>query len=263
MRSARLRENLGVPSAIDERFRPTTPMNGPATPDERTSVGRLARYRSSQRGRQRYGLLLLAIISAFLLQGIAQPGPWEQVFVTVLLAVTLLLALWAADSTPRVMGLAAVIAVLLMLVSISEAIAGNVEGSAARLANFFLVVLAPPAVVVGVVRSLRHHSGVTVEAVFGVLCLYILVGMAFALLYGAVDNFSGGFFANGVAATGARCLYFSFTTLTTVGYGDLTAESNLGHTLSVTEALIGQIYLVTIVSVIISNLRPRRAGDTR
>ncbi len=74
-------------------------------------------------------------------------------------------------------------------------------------------------------------------------------------------NFSGGFFANGEAATGARCLYFSFTTLTTVGYGDLTAASNLGHTLSVTEALLGQIYLVTIVSVIISNLRPRRAGD--
>ena len=57
-------------------------------------------------------------------------------------------------------------------------------------------------------------------------------------------------------------MYFSFTTLATVGYGDFVAEANLGHTLSILEALIGQIYLVTIVSLIVSNLRPheRLAG---
>jgi Ion channel len=203
--------------------------------------------------------LLLSILAAFLLQGIATPGPWEQVFVSILLAVTLLLALWAAESKPRVMRPAVGIAVLVVVASIGEAIAGDVEGSAVRLANLLLVVLAPPAIVIGVVRSLRVRAGVTIEAVFGVLCLYILVGMAFALIYGAMADFNHGkFFANGDAATGARCLYFSFTTLTTVGYGDFTAESNLGHTLSVTEALLGQIYLVTIVSLIVSNLRPSR-----
>ncbi len=181
-------------------------MQDPASSDVRTPTTRFGRHMPTRHGRQRYGLLLLAIVSAFLVQGIAQPGPWEQVFVTMLLALTLLLALWAADSAPAMMQLASVIGVLLVMVSMGEAIAGNVEGAAGRLANLFLVVLAPPAVVLGVVRSLRQHSGVTVEAVFGVLCLYILVGMSFALLYGAVANFSGGFFAGGAAATGARCL---------------------------------------------------------
>jgi hypothetical protein len=217
----------------------------------------------SRRARQRYGLLLIAIVSAFLVQGIASPGPWEQVFVTALLALTLLLALWAANSRLRLMQLAFAVAVLLVLFSIAEAVAGNVGGAGIRLANLLLVVLAPPSVVLGVVRSLRANSGVTIEAVLGVICLYLLAGMAFALIYGAVANLSGGFFTNGVAATSARCLYYSFTTLTTVGYGDLTAESNLGHTLSVTEALVGQIYLVTIVSVLVSNLRPRRASPDR
>jgi hypothetical protein len=55
----------------------------------------------------------------------------------------------------------------------------------------------------------------------------------------------------------SECLYFSFTTLTTVGYGDLTARTDLGHTLAVFEALIGQIYLVTVVSLIVGNLRRR------
>jgi hypothetical protein len=239
-------------------------MNGSSTSDVRKRTRRFPRYAPSRHGRQRYGLLLLAIMSAFFVQGIAQPGPWEQVVVTVLLALTLLLSLWAANSVPTLMLLALVIAVLLVVVSIAEAIAGNVEGAGARLANLFLVVLAPPAIVFGVVRSLRAHSGVTVEAVFGVLCLYILVGMGFALLYGAVANFNDGvFFADGKAASSARCLYYSFTTLTTVGYGDYTAASNLGHTLSNLEALIGQIYLVTVVSVIVSNLRPRRTSNAR
>jgi Ion channel len=87
-----------------------------------------------------------------------------------------------------------------------------------------------------------------------VLCIYILAGMFFAFVYGTMDRVGHAFFTQGVQASVAHCLYFSFTTLTTVGYGDLTAATNLGHTLSVSEALIGQIYLVTIVSVIVANL---------
>jgi hypothetical protein len=105
-----------------------------------------------------------------------------------------------------------------------------------------------------VIRSLRARNKVTLEAVFGVLGLYILLGMFFAGIYGALYEFNHSFFTNGLAGTAARCLYFSFTTLTTIGYGDVTASTNLGHTLAVTEGLLGQIYLVTIVSLIVGNL---------
>jgi hypothetical protein len=139
--------------------------------------------------------------------------------------------------------------------SVIEAANGDVERAASRLANLLLVVLAPPTVILGVARSLREHGEVTIEAVFGVLCLYLLLGMCFAFIYGVIDRYDGPFFANGGAATTSNCLYYSFTTLTTVGYGDLTAASNLGRTLSTFEALLGQIYLVTIVSLIVGNLR--------
>jgi Ion channel len=107
---------------------------------------------------------------------------------------------------------------------------------------------------------------VRLEAVMGVLSLYMLIGMAFGFVFGAIDRIDGEpFFAGGEAATVSRCMYFSFTTLTTVGYGDLVARSDLGHTLAVFEALIGQIYLVTVVSLIVGNLgRPaRRAREAR
>jgi hypothetical protein len=105
---------------------------------------------------------------------------------------------------------------------------------------------------------------VRIEAVMGVLSLYILLGMLFAFVFGAIDRYDSPFFSGGASATVSQCLYFSFTTLTTVGYGDLTARTDLGHTLSVFEALIGQIYLVTVVSLIVGNLRrplPDRPGS--
>jgi hypothetical protein len=57
--------------------------------------------------------------------------------------------------------------------------------------------------------------------------------------------------------TRALRLYFSYVTLATLGYGDYTAASNLGHMLAVAEALIGQIYLVTVVALLVSRLRVR------
>jgi Ion channel len=205
--------------------------------------------------RERYGLLLGAIIIAFAIQGIAEPGKVEEIFVSVLLGATLLLALWAADSKPRIMRPAVLIVAALILATIIEAANGNVAGGATRIANALLVGLAPPAIIIGVVRSLRTRQTVTLEAVFGVLCVYILLGMFFASVYGTMDRFGGDpFFAGGQPATVARCLYFSFASLTTAGYGDFTARTNLGHTLSVSEALLGQIYLVTVVSLIVANL---------
>ncbi len=62
-------------------------------------------------------------------------------------------------------------------------------------------------------------------------------------------------------------MYFSFVTLTTVGYGDYTAKTNVGHTLSITEALLGQLYLVTVVALLVSKIgvdpEPSRPGNAQ
>jgi len=69
----------------------------------------------------------------------------------------------------------------------------------------------------------------------------------------------GSFFAQGTDGTRPIRLYFSYVTLATIGYGDYTAAGNLGHALAVLEALIGQLYLVTVVAVIVTRLGGRRA----
>jgi hypothetical protein len=223
-----------------------------SSPVEPRSAGR--------RLRERYGLLLAAIVVTFAVQGIATPGPVEQVAVCALLGVTLLLALWATNTKPRITRPATVFVILVLIASLAQALNGEIDSAATRAANAVLVALAPPAIVLGVLRDLRERETVTIQAVLGVLCVYILIGMFFGFVYGTLGRLGAApFFAGGQQSSVASCLYFSFTTLSTVGFGDLTARSNLGHTLSVTEALLGQIYLVTVVSLLVANLgRSRR-----
>jgi Ion channel len=217
---------------------------------------------NNRRRRERFGVLLAAIIAVFAIEGIAEPAAWEQILTTVLLGVTLLLAFFAADVKPKFMRPMIVVVVAVIILSVVEAINGNLDGASTRIANALLVLLAPPAIVIGVLRSLRAKQAVTLEAVIGVLCVYILLGLFFAFLYGSIYHVSGeSFFAAGQSSTGSHLVYFSFTSLTTVGYGDLTARTNLGHTLAVSEALLGQIYLVTVVSVLVANLGRRRSPD--
>jgi len=212
--------------------------------------------------RQRYGMLLLALGATFFFEGVAEQGELQRAITTVLVGATLMLALYAAEIPKRRLRVAAVVVLTTVVGALITSVAGKGMTAAgiAAIANGLLVAVAPPAVVVGLVRILRATGTVTVPVVAGVLCLYLLVGLFFAFTYVAVQNLGGApFFANGDAATSPRSLYFSFVTMTTVGYGDFTARTNLGHTLAVTEALLGQIYLVTVVAAIVSRLVPTRA----
>ena len=212
--------------------------------------------------RQRFGMLLLALSASFVFEGVAEPGDVQRAVQTVLVGATLMLALYAAEVPKRrlVVAAAVISAIVVSVVITSLAGSGKTVAGIAAIANGLLVLVAPPAVVIGLLRNLRTTGTVTVTVVAGVLCLYLLVGLFFAFTYTAVQNLGGApFFANGAAATSARSLYFSFVTMTTVGYGDYTARTNLGHTMSVTEALLGQIYLVTVVAAIVGRMVPRGA----
>jgi len=213
----------------------------------------------------RYGLLLLATVLSVGVQGMIEPAPVQQVVVTALAGASLLLAFRAANLAPRLIQIAAALAIAALAVALLRATAGGIGDGAARCMNAALVALGPPAVAVGVVRDLRASGQVRLAAVFGVLSLYMLIGMTFGFVFGAIDELGGDpFFAGGQEATVSNCLYFSLTTLATVGYGDFVARTDVGHTLAVSEALIGQIYLVTVVSLIVSNLgRPARTDRAR
>jgi len=80
----------------------------------------------------------------------------------------------------------------------------------------------------------------------------------FASGYAAIQHLGeADFFANGQPANTQTYQYFSFTTLTTLGYGDFTAEQNGGRAVAVLEALTGQVFLATLVARLVAAYRPR------
>jgi Ion channel len=138
------------------------------------------------------------------------------------------------------------------------------SGRAAAFASAaFYVIGAPLALVapVVIVRRRRATMRITASTILGARCLYLLAGLYFASLFTLVGPVGQGpYFSRTSTAAGADYLSFGPVTLATLGYGDLTASSNLGKMLSATEALAGQHLPVSAVAVLVSNLErvPRR-----
>ena len=94
----------------------------------------------------------------------------------------------------------------------------------------------------------------------GALCSYVLLGLLFAFVYLAVSEFRDApFFAQPGPHGQSEYLYFSFVALTTLGFGDLSPDVGLPQALTVLEALLGQIFLVTLVARLVTLWT--RSGD--
>ncbi len=214
-----------------------------------------------------FGVVLALILVSIGFQLAAGESDFARLAAVILQAITLIAAVVASRAHPFVIRLA-VIAAVVSILGASLAILGTDEfgNGSGRGVTLLLVGLVPPAIVTGLVRLFREEGSVTIETMFGGLCLYLIVGLFFGTAFAAMEEIGGHAFFHQLTAAQSETndfLYFSFTTLTTVGYGDLTAASNFGRSLAITEALIGQIYLVTVVAVIISNMRPARARSAR
>jgi hypothetical protein len=203
-----------------------------------------------RRASHSYGFVLLLIFASFVFIAAGpQDATWGQSVLVLIQVVTLIAALWTSglgrDAVlPSVLVAAVGIAVAAVQIqSGSDTLAG-----ATHLLNALLLIAV--CVVVGV--GVFDQPTVNGQSILGAICIYLLIGMLFTFVYGAAATLgSGDFFAQGTDGTPSLRLYFSYVTLATVGYGDYTTASDLGHMLAVVEALFGQLYLVTVVAVIV------------
>ena len=212
-----------------------------------------------QRAEYRFGLVLLLLVATFTFMAGGLTGAWTGVVAVLLQGATLVAALAAAQVPRGLVRLAALVTVVALVIAAAAPTSGPEPNGFAALLSALLVGLAPIAIVWSIVRRRR----IDVQTVLGALCIYVLLGMFWAFAFAAVGAAgSDPFFAQEGSPTSASYLYFAYVTLTTVGYGDLTASGNLGRALAVLDALLGQIYLVTVVALLVSQLGRTRLTNT-
>jgi hypothetical protein len=215
---------------------------------------RVARLRAAHS----YGLVLGLIVIVFVFTSVAPNSSWADSTLVLLECLTLVTALWTsgvaeADSKVSIglaaLATAAAIALLVFGGTFFEAVVLVLAG--------VLTIATIATVALGVI----DQGEANVRAVTGAVCIYVLIGLLFVYLYGVIAAVgSGDFFAQGTDGTRSLRLYFSYVTLATLGYGDYTPAHELGRTLAIVEALFGQLYLVTVVAVLVSRIRGG-AGD--
>jgi hypothetical protein len=219
----------------------------------RRPVRRLARAMVSP---DSYGSVLLLILFTYGFS-VGVTAPWADSLVITVQIATVWAVLHVSGARRPVRRLAAVLLVVSALAAIVDLFIGKTttgEGAVAFM-SAVLYLIAP----FSITRSLLFRRDVDLQTVLGAIDIYLLVGMLFAFIYrflGVVQP--GTFFGAAGDGTLPQDLFFSFTTLTTTGYGNLVPAGNPGQTFSVAEMLVGQLFLVIAVAKVINAYTPAR-----
>ena len=115
------------------------------------------------------------------------------------------------------------------------------------------------------IKHILFGPKIDANKIVGSVTIYLLIGIIWALLYGLVEQvFAGSFSGNILDVGGSRfwdLIYFSFVTLTTLGYGDILPVNTYARTLAYMEAIVGQFYIALLVASLVgAHLSERQSG---
>jgi hypothetical protein len=216
------------------------------------------RIRPGPEAAYRYGVVLTLALISVVFFIVAPDRPLSQAIGLVLTASMLLVAVVTGRGGKAMRHGTAVVA---GLAAIGVAVAMGLDGLPAWVGSVVGVLLVGGTIweLVAGLASLLRSRGVVVQAVGGALAVYLLLGLMFSLLVTAGARIGhGDYFAQGTDGSQSQHVYYAFTTMTTTGYGDLTPATSYGRAIAVVAMLIGQVYLVTVIAMLVGNLRRRR-----
>jgi hypothetical protein len=223
------------------------------------------RSRSAAEGRSvlgrpaefRYGAVFVLTLLVVVWLILAPSAEWSRAVAFALESAALMVVVATSRARPETRRARTGAGVLVAVSFVTAVAAGLLPHWVEAAAGGLLSVAIPLALVGGLVRLVRAH-GVTLQAVAGSLAIYLLLGLVFGWAVAVAAHFDPApYFASGADVTQSADVYFSFTVLTTTGFGDLTAASPVGRALAVVEMLVGQLYLVTVIGVLVGSFGRR------
>jgi hypothetical protein len=210
----------------------------------------------------RYGLVFLLLLADLVVLVLITNDLLGVLLQLLFVAATLLITLRVSVAPSRTVYAGRA----LTLVAVFSMVAFNFAGVSPELYSGItylllacLLILAAPSILI----RIFHHDRVDFQTILGAVCFYVLLGMIFAVIYMVVNAFNGSpFFAQGPTKDPADYLYFSYVTMTTTGFGDLTPAVGIPRAFVMLEALLGQVFLVTGVAWLVSAYGRERKKPT-
>lgn len=204
--------------------------------------------------RDAFGLVLALVLLTYVVTSLIGDHGWEAVLLSISTSATSIVALTSAHARHRVVRAAIWISVVTVLLAAVAAISGaHLWLNISSAIQVLLLAVAMGAVL----RRVIANAGADSRTILGAISVYTVLGLLFTFLYVFVARVqSGPFFEGHHHAGGSDFIFFSYTTLTTTGFGDLVPAGQQGRMLTGLEMLTGQIFLVTLVAGLVSLWRP-------
>lgn len=210
---------------------------------------------SAKRTIDNYGLILLSIAVTYVLVSAITSGP-ARALVLVAQVWTVWLVFRVSESERTVRWAASALLLIAAATALTELIGvdDRTDETILFAAASLLYLISPLAIV----RHVLSRKVVDLQTLLGAIAAYLLIGMFFAFAYRVAGNLDPSpFFGAAGDGTMSDDLFFSFTTLMTVGYGNVVPDTWVGQTMAVAEGLIGSLFLVVAVAKVVSSWRPR------
>lgn len=204
-----------------------------------------------------FGLVLLLVLATYVTASLSHYTGWSAVAVTTVACLTAVAAFGSSGVAPPRVRAAAGAGILAVGLAVIAAVSDdNGFLAVAALIQVLLLIAATYAVL----RAVLTEPAVNFRTILGAISVYMIFGLLFTSLYVGINRLqSGPFFVSEAGPHTGDYIFFSFTTLTTTGYGNLVPAAQPGKMFAGFEMLLGQIFLVTLIAGLVSLWRPRRS----
>jgi hypothetical protein len=212
--------------------------------------------RFAERMTNAFGLVLLLVAATYVMASLTRYSGWSAVGITALASTTTAVAFGSSGARASRARIAIAVGAVAVALAILAALTDkNGFLAAATLVQMVLLFAAAATVL----KAVLSEAQVDFRTILGAISVYLIFGLLFTSLYVAIDRLQpGGFFIDEAGSQTGDFVFFSFTTLTTTGYGNLVPAAQPGKMVAGLEMLFGQIFLVTLIAGLVSLWRPRR-----